>query len=656
MMARVRRSTTVAAGVAAGVAVVAALAGILASVMAPAWAYADGDHGQGKLVMVLDSSGSMKEPDASGATKIDAAKQALNTVVDELPAEAKVGLRVYGATVFEKSDPGACTDSQLVVPIGPADKPALKQAIAKYKPYGETPIAHSLQEAAKDVGADGERTILLVSDGEETCDADPCAVARAIHERGINLRVDVVGLHVGRAAEQQLRCIADAGGGTYYGADDAEELTASLDQTALRAFRPFTVTGQPVAGALQESGAVEVRPGQYTDELGGTQEETGTKYYTIDRAPGSSLHVGFTAYPPSQGGLKGYNDAASLALRSPDGTDCVTYTGLQMEAGDRQILTSGLSYTPELDDSHPDCVAADRLILEIRRGTRDSSVDPAPATGTIPFEFLVIEEPPLADDAGLPASVGEDAAPTQDASVDAGPTQGETAGGGGFAQAATLGPGTWTDSIQGGEVLFYRVRVDWGQTPRVSFRVRPDTPAAQAIGAYGVNAHVEAYAPTRARIQQGDLTTVTATSTTTMTSALLPVRYRNREGELYDSSAHRMMSLAGYYYFVITMDSTDAEFQLPMDISVAVDGEPAGAPRYEPATTVDGPGAVGERGGEGDGRAAAGAADPSNDDQPGPGFEASSLLTPVAVAGGIGVPLAGVVVLALLLLRRKRTR
>ena len=90
-------------------------------------------------------------------------------MVGKLPASAQVGLRVYGATVFKRSQPGAYTDTQLTVPIGIDNRAQLRSAIARYKPYGETPIGYSLQQAAKDLGPDGKRTIVLVSDGEATC-------------------------------------------------------------------------------------------------------------------------------------------------------------------------------------------------------------------------------------------------------------------------------------------------------------------------------------------------------------------------------------------------------------------------------------------------------------------------------------------------------
>ena len=246
-----------------------------------------------KLVLVLDSSGSMKQR-VGGARKIDIAKQALRTVIGGLPDDARVGLRVYGATVENRGDPGACTDSQLVVPIGTGNRPALRDEIAKYRPYGETPISYSLQQAAGDLGRTGRRTVVLVSDGEETCRADPCQTAAALAKRGIDLRFDVIGLRVSGSARNQLRCIADKGHGTYYDADNAAQIEDSLDKLATRAFRPFQLTGIPIEGSTSKTKAPVAKPGQYVDQLPGRASTP--LYYRVPRTtPGSTIHVGFTA-------------------------------------------------------------------------------------------------------------------------------------------------------------------------------------------------------------------------------------------------------------------------------------------------------------------------------------------------------------------------
>ena len=105
----------------------------------------------------------------------------------------------------------------------------MRAAVASFKAKGETPIAYSLQQAAKDLGASGKRSIILASDGEESCVADPCPAAKALVAQGFDLQIDTVGLGANAATRRQLQCIADAVHGTYYDASTASELTRLAD-------------------------------------------------------------------------------------------------------------------------------------------------------------------------------------------------------------------------------------------------------------------------------------------------------------------------------------------------------------------------------------------------------------------------------------------
>jgi hypothetical protein len=136
---------------------------------------------------------------------------------------AQVGMRVYGGTVFDGK--GACTDSQNVVPVGPVDRKALATQIAK------------------DLGDNGKRSIVLVSDGEATCDPDPCEVAKQLAGSGVDLKIDVVGLRVNAAVERRLQCIARAGNGDYADARDAADLVRGLNRLSVRALRSFVLSG-----------------------------------------------------------------------------------------------------------------------------------------------------------------------------------------------------------------------------------------------------------------------------------------------------------------------------------------------------------------------------------------------------------------------------
>lgn len=90
-----------------------------------------------RMMLVLDSSGSMADPDASGAPKIDAARTALGGVIGSLPEAAAVGLRVFGATIPGKTATDeACRDTQRVVEVGDGKRAELLAAIGNYKPFG----------------------------------------------------------------------------------------------------------------------------------------------------------------------------------------------------------------------------------------------------------------------------------------------------------------------------------------------------------------------------------------------------------------------------------------------------------------------------------------------------------------------------------------
>ncbi|WP_394277217.1 VWA domain-containing protein [Luteococcus sp.] len=208
-----------------------AVLAVLGTTTMSAPARGEGDDQGGTMMLVLDSSGSMKEPAQGGMTKIDAAKKSLTSLVGGLPVDTGVGLRVFGATVENQGDAGACTDSQLVVPAGTGNRAALRAAVSTYTPYGETPIGFALTEAAKDLGDKGKRSIVLVSDGVATCEPDPCEAAKQVAAQGVDVTIDVVGMSVDEQARKQLQCIATAGKGKYYDVKNSDQLSTALEQT-----------------------------------------------------------------------------------------------------------------------------------------------------------------------------------------------------------------------------------------------------------------------------------------------------------------------------------------------------------------------------------------------------------------------------------------
>jgi Ca-activated chloride channel family protein len=272
-----------------------------------------------KVLLVLDVSGSMNERISSGGTKFEAAKRALKKVADAMPAGTQVGLRVYGSKIAEPKErnPKACTDTELVLPIGPLNRRTMYQAVDSFTAKGETPIAYSLEKSVGDLGSSGKRVLILISDGEESCAGDPCPAARRLAKSGVDLQFNAIGLAVKAKARQQLQCIAKAGDGNYYDADNTSDLEDAVHRITQRSVRPFQTTGTPVEGTVDKIGAPQIGPGQYKD----TYDASDTpRYYRITRTPGSTVtaSVASVVRPYPTQNLENW----TLVLTTRDGTMC----------------------------------------------------------------------------------------------------------------------------------------------------------------------------------------------------------------------------------------------------------------------------------------------------------------------------------------------
>lgn len=657
-----------AVGLLAALAILALTGGLT---LPPASADPASDHpasDRGKLELVLDSSGSMSEPAAGGTTKIKAAKLALHTVVDRLPDAATVGMRVYGATVYSKSDPGACKDSQLVVPIGPADKPALDKAIDRYKPYGETPIAYSLKQAAKDLGAKGQRTILLVSDGEETCDPDPCEVAKALADRGIDLKIDVVGFRVEGKARSQLKCIADAGRGTYYDADSADDLTASLDKLSTRAYRPFSVSGKPVKGSTEPQTAPEISTGQWRTVVDAGGDEP--RYFNVPKTPGSTLWISATARPPA--GDKSGRKTIGLAAGDLGGDCSVKGKEWTNNPHDMQnVLQAAMVVDPRAKGGEA-CGKLDHVLLGV-------GADGGSPGSSWEVELRIDEEPPVPSTLGLPVPDKSEAklpvTSTWPGTEHATPVVGGTT----FSDAPVLKNGTYSDTIVPGERLVYRVRADFGQQVKADVhfpkagpaltKALPDQGKLNAAYVYG-----RMYGPERFdmtvdhTIPNGVVSGYDDPSIPSSFALTSPhIRYLNRTA---DDNKLVGASRAGYYYLEVNMPRHgNKNYAVPFQLKVNVTGDVAGKPAYAKSSTGSSTGssrgatdtatpgpapsdstASGTPGGAG----GTGGGSPTSSEADGAGPDLGSISPVAAAAGGLGVVALACVGVALALLRRPR--
>ncbi|HTO71421.1 MAG TPA: VWA domain-containing protein [Myxococcota bacterium] len=189
------------------------------------------------ILIVLDASGSMAGK-MNGQVKMELAQRVVKDLVDNMPAEMNVGLLVYGShSAVSKRD---CKDIDLIQPVEKVNAQSIDAALARVAPHGMTPIGASLERAAEALKElPGRSTIVLVSDGTETCGSDPCAVAQQVRQTtGIDVRVHVVGLDVASGERGTLECVAKGGGGTYYPVANEKQLRTALSEATARTCEP----------------------------------------------------------------------------------------------------------------------------------------------------------------------------------------------------------------------------------------------------------------------------------------------------------------------------------------------------------------------------------------------------------------------------------
>ena len=180
-------------------------------------------YAEDKAIIVFDASGSMWAQ-VDGKTKIEIAKKTLGNLVNNWDESKQLGLLAYG-----HRKKGDCKDIQTLVPVGKINKAKMISKVNKINPKGKTPISASIRMAADELKfTEDNATVILISDGKETCNADPCATAAELEKLGVNFTAHVIGFAVDKETSKQLKCIADNTGGKYFSADNAEELNDAL--------------------------------------------------------------------------------------------------------------------------------------------------------------------------------------------------------------------------------------------------------------------------------------------------------------------------------------------------------------------------------------------------------------------------------------------
>ena len=230
------------------------------------------------LEIVLDVSGSMKAA-LGKTTRWQTALDTLKEVVAALPEDLNVGLRVYGHRYSSKSAQ-TCQDTELVVPIAPLDRERIIATATALKPRGETPLVRSILKTVGDLKSAGGGSVILITDGEESCKGDTKAAAREIKVSGVNISLNIVGFTLtGKAVEAELAALAGSTRGRYYSAQDGAQLSRAVKLAALSrlSYEVRDGDGKLVASGQTSELSRELPPGTYrirVDALGQVLEDS----------------------------------------------------------------------------------------------------------------------------------------------------------------------------------------------------------------------------------------------------------------------------------------------------------------------------------------------------------------------------------------------
>lgn len=182
-----------------------------------------------QILFIVDLSNSMNER-LGNSTKIDVAYSTMKDILQLIPKNVSVGLRVYGhKTGFTAHQ--SCTASELIAPISPNNTSRVYSQLSRMSAVGWTPITYSLKQAAyldfKNIP--GKKRIILLSDGGENCDESPCDFVIELLKYRDDIKIDVIAFAIGdRDANNQLKCVSLVTSGKFYNAKTAAELKDSL--------------------------------------------------------------------------------------------------------------------------------------------------------------------------------------------------------------------------------------------------------------------------------------------------------------------------------------------------------------------------------------------------------------------------------------------
>jgi len=227
---------------------------------------APGSKSSGAVELILDASGSMLQK-LGPTRRIDIAKQTLTKLTSStIPPGTPFALRVFGREV------DSC-QTDLDVPVSPLNPAAVGTRIGALvaKNGAKTPIGASLAKVGDDLkSVQGEKLVVLITDGEETCGGDPAAEIEKLRKAGIGTRISIVGFALDdEKLAATFKRWSDLGGGASFDAKDAAGLDKSLTAALKPGFEVLNAQGQVIASGIVGGDAVAAPAGNHTVRIKG---------------------------------------------------------------------------------------------------------------------------------------------------------------------------------------------------------------------------------------------------------------------------------------------------------------------------------------------------------------------------------------------------
>ncbi|MEL6619329.1 MAG: VWA domain-containing protein [Pseudomonadota bacterium] len=263
-------------------------------------------------MLVLDASGSMWGQ-IDGVNKIVIAREVVQSSLQTAVGDRPVGLIAYG-----HNRKGDCTDIEMLVPPGPGASAAVSAAVEAISPKGKTPLTDAVRRAAQAMRyKEDKATVVLVTDGLETCGADPCALARELEQAGLDFTAHVVGFGLSRSDGAAVSCLAEETGGRYFNADNKGELEVALSMTVARDIPPETETEAPPQVEPKHNLQINV---QLTADSP-----------PLERGQIDKLTIDLIRQPDGRTKLAGYEPVLAISVEEGDYLLRARYAGGQVE-------------------------------------------------------------------------------------------------------------------------------------------------------------------------------------------------------------------------------------------------------------------------------------------------------------------------------------